>query len=126
MKQFQYLVRIFVICAIMFVPVGSGAADNGSEAMTQVTCQDTWQGVWSMISTQKQSASEIFCDHFMGAKDIFDGGGKNSTHHVVTPFLIFGVTVDFPPSPSVKTAIPSQYVPYSLHPEVAPHPPKSI
>ena len=126
MRQFQYLFRMLLIGAFIFAPLGVRAANTGTEAMTQVTCQDTWQDAWNMISTQERSASEIFCDHFMGAKDIVDNGGKASILHVVPPFVIFAVMIDFPSPPSEKTAIPSQYVPHSLHPEVAPHPPKSI
>ena len=126
MRRFQHFLRMLLIGAFIIAPIGTRAAENDAEVMTQVTCLDTWQDAWSMISTQEKSATEVFCDHFMGAKDIFDSGGKTSFLHVVPPFVIVAMTFDFPSPPSVKTAIPRQYVPYSLHPEVAPHPPKSI
>jgi hypothetical protein len=120
----QYLVRFFLIGAFIFAPVGGIVADAGTKLDAPSTCENTWQDIWSENSEREKSASDVFCDHFMSAKGIFDKDSPPSVMHVFSPFLILSFTLDFPVRPSTVAAISSQYLPYSLHPEVAPHPPK--
>ena len=132
MRTWWYILQLMVVIALIAAPVsGRVTADEPKESSYNV-CVAEWSGsntlqdlIRSENKTQATLQSGVFCGHFMSAEDLPVDNGPNDVAPTAPLFLAISVRIVGPVHQSERASIPGEHIPHSLHPEVAPHPPKA-
>ena len=118
-----HIISLITALALVFLPGAALEASTPIEDAAPNVCM-SGNGMYSFSGSSDETAAQIFCGHFMSVEDFpADAGHTDALTSVVACVFQNAPLVGFV-GKAQNAVIASVHLPHSLHPEVAPHPPK--